>query len=670
MKSVEKRIEELRKQIRHHDRRYYALSQPEISDKEYDALLKELKELETKHSDLITLDSPTQRLTNVLQKGFKTVKHAVKMFSLDNTYSYDEIKDWDERVHKGLNSERSRRIEYVAELKIDGVSIALTYKKGILELGATRGDGETGENVTLNVRTIPAIPLKLLTDNPPQILEVRGEVYMSKKEFERLNKERKKQGEVLFANPRNAASGSLKLLDTKLTALRNLSCFIHSFGIIEGMKIESQCEFLNLAKKWSLRINPDFKLCKNLDEVFDFCKSYEDKKEKLDYQIDGIVIKVNAFKQQAILGSTLKSPRWAVAYKYPAKQATTRIINIIPQVGRTGVITPVALLSPVECGGVVIQHATLHNFDEIERLGVRVGDRVIIERAGEVIPKIIKVVDSLRTGKEKVFRIPQTCPACGGKVVKEEEEEVAYRCVNPMCPAQIEKSLIHFASRDALDIEGMGEAVVNQLVEKKKVRDFADIYQLAREDFLGLKLFKDKKADNLISAIEKSKSRPLASLIYALGIRHVGEKAAYVLAYEFKTMDKLANTSKEEIDSIYEFGSQISSSVEDFFSRPENKKLITRLKQAGLNMKEPEAGEARRFSGKAFVFTGELSDFSRSQAEKIVRDLGGTSASAVTKNTDFVVVGVNPGSKFDRAKKLGVKIIGEKEFITLIGGIK
>lgn len=667
MKSVEKRIEELRNQIRHHDWRYYALSQPEISDKEYDDLLKELKELEAKHSELITLDSPTQRLTNVLQRGFKTVKHAVKMFSLDNTYSYDEIKDWDERVHKGL--EKGAKVEYVAELKIDGVSIALTYKKGILELGATRGNGETGEDVTFNVRTIPAIPLKLLTDNPPQILEVRGEVYMPKKEFERLNKERRKQGEVLFANPRNAAAGSLKLLDTKLTALRNLSCFIHSFGIIEGMKIESQYVFLNLAKKLSLRINPNFKLCKNLDEVFDFCKSYEDKKEKLDYEMDGIVIKVNSFAQQKALGSTLKSPRWAVAYKYPAKQATTRIIRIIPQVGRTGVVTPVAELEPVECGGVVIQHATLHNFDEIERLGVRVGDRVIIERAGEVIPKIIKVVDSLRTGKEKVFRIPQTCPACGGKVVKEEEEEVAYRCVNPMCPAQIEKSLIHFASRDALDIEGMGEAVVNQLVEKKKVRDFADIYQLAREDFLGLELFKDKKADNLISAIEKSKHRPLSRFIYALGIRHVGEKAAYVLAYEFKTMDKLANASKGEIDSIYEFGSKIASSVEDFFSQPENKKLISRLKQAGLNMKEPEAREARRFSGKVFVFTGELSGFSRSQAEKIVRDLGGNSGSAVTKNTDFVVAGVNPGSKFDRAKKLGVKIIGEKEFITLIGGI-
>ena len=666
MKNVEKRIEELRDQIRHHDWRYYALSQPEISDKEYDDLLKELKELEAKHPELITLDSPTQRLTNVLQKGFKTVKHAVKMFSLDNAYSYDEIKNWDERVHKGLNSERSRRIEYVAELKIDGLSIALTYKKGILELGATRGDGETGENVTFNVRTIPAIPLKLLTDNPPQILEVRGEVYMPKQEFERLNKERKKQGENLFANPRNAASGSLKLLDTKITALRNLSCFIHSFGIIEGMKIESQYEFLNLAKKWSLRINPDFKLCKNLDEVFDFCKSYEDKKEKLDYQIDGIVIKVNAFQQQVRLGSTLKSPRWAVAYKYPAKQATTRIIKIIPQVGRTGVITPVAELEPVECGGVVIQHATLHNFDEIERLGVRVGDRVIIERAGEVIPKIIKVVDSLRTGKEKVFRIPQTCPACGGKVVKEEEEEVAYRCVNVSCPAQIEKSLIHFASRDALDIEGMGEAVVNQLVEKKKVRDSADIYALRREDFLGLELFKDKKADNLVSAIEKSKHRPLSRLIYALGIRHVGEKAAYVLAYEFKTMDKLANASKEEIDAIYEFGSQIASSVEDFFSQSENKKLITLLKQAGLNMKEPEAREARRLSGKAFVFTGELSGFSRSQAEKIVRDLGGNSGSAVTKNTDFVVVGVNPGSKFDKAKKLGVKVIAEKEFMEMI----
>lgn len=664
MKSIEKRIEELRNQIRHHDWRYYALSQPEVADKEYDNLLNELKDLENKYPDLITVDSPTQRLTNVLQKGFKTVKHAVGMFSLDNTYSYEEIREWDKRVHKGLS--RLENPEYVAELKIDGVSIALTYKKGILKLGATRGDGETGEDVTLNIKTISAIPLKLLTDNPPEILEVRGEAYMPKFEFERLNKERKKQGEDLFANPRNAASGALKLLDTRLTASRNLSCFIHSFGIIEGLAVESQFEFLNLAKRWGLRVNPDFKLCKNLDEVIGFCKSYENKRDKLDYEMDGIVIKVNSFKQQAALGATAKSPRWAIAYKYPATQATTKLLNIIAQVGRTGVITPVAELEPVECAGVVIKHATLHNFDEIERLGVRIGDRVLIERAGEVIPKVVKVIESLRTGKEKKFKIPENCPVCGGKIIKEKEEDVAYRCINIACPAQTEKSLLHFSSRGAMDIEGMGEAVIEQLVRGKIVRDFADIYFLKRDDFLSLELFKDKKADNLVAAIEKSRHQPLHRLIYGLGIRHVGEKAAYVLAQRFGRMEKLASAKKEDIDAIYEFGAKIADSLIDFFAQAENKKLISRLKQAGLNMVEPQAKLGGILNAKTLCFTGELANFSRAQAEKIARDLGASVVSSVSKNTDFVVAGVNPGSKLNKAEKLGVKVINEIKFMEMI----
>lgn len=666
MKNFEKHIEELRNQIRHHDWRYYALSEPEISDKEYDDLLKELKELEKKHPELITPDSPTQRLTNVVQVGFKTVKHAVKMFSLDNTYSYEEIRDWDKRVRKGLK--KTANPEYVAELKIDGVSVALTYKKGILELAATRGDGQTGEDVTLNIKTIAAIPLKLLADNPPEILEVRGEVYMPKEEFERLNKERKKKGEGLFANPRNAASGSLKLLDTKLTASRNLSCFIHSFGIIEGVGVESQFEFLNLAKKWGLRVNPSFKLCRNPDEVIGFCGSFKDKKEKLEYEMDGVVIKVNSFAQQEALGATLKSPRWAIAYKYPATQATTKLLNIISQVGRTGVITPVAELEPVECAGVVIKHATLHNFDEIERLGVKIGDRVIIERAGEVIPKVVKVIESVRNGREKKFKVPGNCPICDGKIIKEKEEDVAYRCVNMACPAQIKKSLLHFSSRDAMDIEGMGEAVIEQLVKKKLVRDFADTYFLKREDLLGLELFKDKKTDNLVAAIEKSKSQPLHRLIYGLGIRHVGEKAAYVLAQRFGKIEKMASAKKEDIDAIYEFGIEIADSVIDFFAQAENIKLISRLKEAGVNMIEPQVKASGALSGKTLCLTGELVDFSRTEAEKIVRNSGGNVVGAVSKNTDFVVAGANPGSKLEKAQKLGVKVIGEAEFKKMIGG--
>lgn len=663
MKDIKKRVEELRDLIRHHDWRYYALSEPEISDKEYDEFLRELKGLEEKRPELVASDSPTQRLTNVLQEGFKTVAHRVKMLSLDNTYSYDEIRGWQVRLRKGLGGQI---VDYVAEPKIDGVSISLTYKKGVLEMGATRGDGERGEDVTVNIKTIAAIPLKLLADKPPELLEVRGEIYMPKDELERLNKERQKEGSDLFANPRNAASGSLKLLDQKLVKERKLSCFIHSFGVSSGISLGTHYEFLNLAKKWGLRVSPDFKLCKTIDEVIDFCRAFEPKRGKLDYEVDGVVIKLNSFKQRAALGETLKSPRWAIAYKYPAHQATTELKDIITQVGRTGVITPVAVLSPVECAGVVIKHATLHNFDEIERLGIKIGDRVIIERAGEVIPKVVKVVTSVRSGKEKVFKIPKNCPVCQSAIVKEKADEVAFRCVNPACPAQLEKSLLHFSSRDAMDIEGLGEAAVVQLVRNKKVRDFSDIYALKKGDLLTLDLFKDKKADNLIAAIEKSKKQPLHRLIYGLGIRHVGEKAAYVLAQKFGVMDDLGRAKKEDIDAIYEFGGEIAWSLTDFFAQAENKKLIANLKRAGLNMSEPQKRKAAALSGKVFVFTGELPSFSRPQAERMVRDLGGNAAANVSSKTDFVVAGQGAGSKIAKAKKLGVKIINEKEFMEAI----
>ena len=663
MSKSEKRIKELRDLIRHHDWRYYILSDPEVSDKEYDELLKELKILEKNNPELITPDSPTQRITNVLQEGFKTVPHSRKMYSLDNTYSHDEIRDWAKRVGKGLGSKKA---EYITELKIDGVSIALTYKKGVLVLAATRGDGIRGEDVTLNIKAIASIPLKLLTENPPEVLEVRGEIYMPKSEFEKLNKERSRQNEALFANPRNAASGSLKLLDTNVVRRRNLSCFIHSFGEVEGLTLNSQYEFMNLAKQWGLRVNANVKLCRNLDEVFEFCNAFVDRREKLDYEIDGVVVKVNSFSQQEILGETSKSPRWAIAYKYPAKQATTEIINIIPQVGRTGVITPVAELNPVECSGVTIKHATLHNFDEIKRLGVKIGDRVILERAGDVIPKVVKVVVSVRSGKEKEFKVPKKCPACSSTVVKEKEEDVAYRCVNAACPAQLEKSLIHFASRSAMDIEGMGEAVVKQLVREKKVSDFAGIYSLKREDLLTLELFKDKKADNLIAAIANSKKRPLSRLIFALGIRGVGEKAAYLLAQNFGTLQSLSAAKKADIEAMHEFGPEISCSVAEFFKNPENKKLIAGLKAAQLNMADPKAKKTNLFSGKTFVFTGELLKFSRVQAKQAIRRLGGNCAGSVSKNTAFVVAGRNPGSKLDKARKLGVKIINEKEFMEMI----
>lgn len=654
---VKKEIEKLRDQIRRHDYLYYVLAQPEISDKEYDVLMKKLKTLEEAHPQFKTNDSPTVRISGGILKGFKTVRHKKKMVSLDNTYSFQELEDWDERVHKGLGREP---VDYVVELKIDGVSANITYEKGRLSIGATRGDGETGEDITENIKTIRAVPLSLYDRDIPDFIEVRGEVYMERKDFEILNREREKAGEVIFANPRNAASGSLKLLDTTLVAKRRLNFFAHSLGEYKGLDIKSHWEFLRQLKEWGIRTSPNSKLCKSLDEVIDYCRNWQEKREKLTHDIDGMVVKVNSIDQQKKLGFTLKSPRWAVAYKFPGRQATTEVLDIKVNVGRTGVITPIAELKPVECGGVIIRHATLHNFDEIKRLNIRKGDRVLIERAGEVIPKVVKVVKSL--GKVS-FSVPKACPVCKGRVVKEKEEDVAYRCINPSCPAQLERGLIHFASRGAMDIQGMGESAVAQLVKKGLVNDFADIYFLKKEDFLKLELFKDKKTENLLVAIEKSKQQPLSRLIYGLGIRHVGEKAAYVLAQRFKTLDNLIKANFKDFDAIYEIGFVMAESIVEFFKQDTIRNLIKKLKEAGLNVQEKIISTQKSpLTGKTVVFTGELKGFSRRQAEDIVRQYGGNASSSVSKNTDFVVVGENPGSKYSQAKKLGVKIISEEEF--------
>jgi len=661
---IKNQIERLREEIRHHDYMYYALNQPEISDKEYDDLVKRLKELEERYPEFITSDSPTQRVSGIILKEFKTTRHKQKMFSLDNTYSFEELREWDERVHKGLSGER---VEYVCELKIDGVSSNLTYKNGLFIIGATRGDGQIGEDVTVNLKTIKAIPLRLIGKDIPEFIEIRGEVYMERADFEELNKEREGSGDVLFANPRNAAAGSLKLLNSSIVAKRHLNFFAHSLGEYKGEIFKSHWEFLERIKNYGMRINPNRRLCKDLSEVFDFCREWQERKEKLIYEIDGVVIKVNSLSQQKALGFTLKSPRWAVAYKFPAKQATTRLKDIVVQVGRTGVLTPVAELEPVECGGVTISRATLHNFDEIERLGVRIGDRIVLERAGEVIPKIVKVVETVRTGKERPFKTPLKCPVCGSEVVKEKAEEVAHRCINVSCPAQIERGLIHFASKSAMDIEGMGESVVKQLVKNTPVKDFADIYSLKKEALLKLELFADKKAENLLVAIENSKRRPLSRLLYALGIRHVGEKAAYVLAKRFKSLDNLMEAKKSDLDSIYEVGEVMAESIVEFFKNEKTKMLIDKLKEAGLNMKEEVLRIKKTpLTGKTVVFTGELKEFSRTEAERIVRESGGNVSSSVSKNTDFVVAGENPGSKYQKAKKLGIKIIGEKEFKEMI----
>lgn len=660
--NIKKKIESLRKQIRHHDYLYYVLSQPQISDKEYDDLMRELKELEDKYPQYKSDDSPTVRVGGVVLEGFKTVRHKQKMLSLDNAYSVKELRDWDERVRKGLG--KDEEIEYVVELKIDGVSANLTYEKGRLVIGATRGDGEAGEDVTLNIKTIRSIPLVLLGKDIPDLIEIRGEVYMEKRDFEAINKEKEKSGEPLFANPRNAASGSLKLLDTAVVAKRKLKFFAHSLGERTGIYFDTHWQFFGKLKGWGVPVNSESRLFGKLQDIISYYNEWQEKRDRLTYEIDGMVIKVNSLSQQQRLGFTLKSPRWAVAYKFTARQATTDVLDIKVNVGRTGVITPTAELKAVECAGVVIRHATLHNFDEIKRLGIKIGDRVLIERAGDVIPKVVKVV---KAKGRKEFPIPKSCPACSGKVVKEKEEDVAYYCINPSCPAQLERGLLHFASRIAMDIEGMGESVVSQLVNLKLVSNFADIYRLTEKDLSRLELFKEKKIKNLLSSIGNSKNRPLSRLIFALGIRHIGEKGAYVLAKNFRTMDSLMKAKLEDFDKIYEVGPVMAQSVVDYFSQNYTKKLIEDLRRAGVKFKEEILeGKHTVLTGKTIVFTGELKDFTRKQAEDLARAAGANPSLSVSENTDFVVAGENPGSKFDKAKKLGVKIIDEVKFREMI----
>jgi DNA ligase (NAD+) len=656
--SIKKTIEALRQKLRHHDYAYYILSEPEISDKEYDALLDELKGLEERYPEYKSGDSPTMRVGGGIQEGFKTVAHMQKMLSLDNTYSVQELGEWEERVRKGVAQDE--KIEYVVELKIDGVSANLTYERGRLKVAATRGDGETGEDVTVNIKTIRAVPLVFLGSNIPERIEIRGEVYMERRDFQAYNRERERQDEPLFANPRNAASGSLKLLDSSLVAERKLNFFAHSLGAYKGLSLTTQWDYFEQLKKWGVRVSPHAKLCKSLKEAVGYCSYWQEKRDTLSFEVDGIVIKVNSLAQQRSLATTHKSPRWAVAYKFPARQATTEVVKININVGRTGVITPAAELKPVECSGVVIRHATLHNFDEIKRLNIREGDRVLIERAGDVIPKVLKVIES--RGK-KPFLIPARCPVCAGKVIKEKEEDVAYRCINPSCPAQLERGLLHFASRQAMDIEGLGEAVVAQLVNLKLVHTFSDIYALTAKELAKLDLFKEKKIDNLLESIRRSKEKPLSRLIYALGIRHIGEKAAYVLAKHFRSIETLLAATREDFDALPEIGPIIAESVVRYFSLPQTRKLIKELREAELCFRE-EAREAAvtALTGKTLVFTGELEKLGRSQAEELARIAGGNVSSNVSKATDFVVAGKSPGSKYNKAKELGVKIIREKEF--------
>lgn len=655
-KEAKKRIEELRNQIRHHDHKYYVEDNPEISDYEYDQLVKELEGLEEQFPDLITPDSPTQRVSGEAVKEFPSVEHRAVMLSLDNTYSFDELKEFHKRVLKKITD-----CKYVVEPKIDGLGVALVYEGGSFTRGATRGDGRIGEDVTFNLKTIRSIPLRTGDERFINI-EVRGEVYMPLKGFREMNKKREEKGETIFANPRNAAAGSIRQLDPKIPASRPLDIFIYSLSFIAGIGFFTHWESLMALKEAGFKINPLAKLCKSLDEVIEYCTELEEKRDELGYEIDGTVVKVNELEHQRELGETTKHPRWAISYKFKARQATTKLKAIKVQVGRTGALTPVALLDPVEVGGVIISRATLHNEDEIKKKDLRVGDVVLIERSGDVIPQVVKPIVEKRTGNEKRFKMPNRCPVCDGEVVRPEGEAVA-RCQNLMCPAQLKRRIGHFASRYAMDIEHLGRETIDKLLDAELVKGLEDLYALDKKSIMKLEGFEEKSADNLLEAIEKSKTQDLSRLIHALGIRHVGQYAAQLLASHFGSLDNLAKTRLEELENIKGIGKETAESIVGFFADKECQKLIKTLKERGVN---PVVKGKGPLEGKQFVFTGSLEGLSRDEASDLVMNKGGIVSSSVSKNTDFVVAGEKPGSKFEKAKKLGLNIIDEEEFRRIV----
>jgi DNA ligase (NAD+) len=663
-----KQIEKLREDLRKHEYLYYVLDEPEISDVKFDRMMEELQQLESANPELVTPDSPTQRVGGAPRKGVETRQHSPAMMSLDNTYSMEELDEFDRRVRELASR---GRIDYVTEQKFDGLSISLVYAGGVLARGVTRGDGTTGEDVTANVRSIRSIPLRvdgaeLKKLRMPPDFEVRGEIIMPLRAFEDLNQRQQEQSGKIFANPRSAAAGSVRVLDPEITRTRRLD--FYAYLLLAGGRVPTRLhsESLESLRKLRFRVSPDWRLCHSLDEVKKFIDSWEGKREKLPYEIDGIVIKVNEIGAQQELGFTSKAPRWAVAYKYPARQETTVVNDVNFQVGRTGTLTPVAMLEPVQVGGVTVSRSTLHNMDEIERLGLRIGDTVIVERAGDVIPHVIKVVKEGNPRREIV--IPGQCPECGGKIHKD-PEEVAYRCVNASCPAKRRESLLHFAGRHAMNIDGLGEKIVDQLVNKGLVKDFADLYELKLEDVAALERMAEKSAQNLIEEIKASKNNSLARLIYALGMRFVGERTGQLLADHFSSLPKLAKAGVEELVEVPEVGPKVAQSIADFFSEPANQKLIERLKDEGLRMTEKrQAPEDMSLAGKTFVFTGALARRSRDEGGAEVMRHGGKVSASVSKLTDYVVVGADPGSKHDKARALGVTILNEDDFEKLLAG--
>ncbi|AFK87557.1 MULTISPECIES: NAD-dependent DNA ligase LigA [Thermoanaerobacterium] len=656
--TVEDRIKELRDKLNHHNYMYYVLDKPEISDYEYDMMMRELIELEEKYPQFKTPDSPTQRVGGEPLKEFEPFTHVVPMQSLANAFSEGELRDFDRRVKASVGD-----VEYVVELKIDGLSVELIYENGFFTVGSTRGDGIIGENVTNNLKTIRSIPLRLKDDLN---LIVRGEVFMPKASFEKLNEERELNGESFFANPRNAAAGSLRQLNPKITAKRDLDIFVFNLQRIDGIKLQTHAEALEFLKYQGFKVSPHIKVCKNIDEVIEDINYIRDIRDSLPYETDGAVVKVNDLSKREILGSTAKDPRWAIAFKYPAERQKTKVKDIVVQVGRTGALTPTAILEPVKIAGSIVSRATLHNEDYIKEKDIRIGDTVIIQKAGEIIPEVVSVVVEERDGSEKFFIMPEVCPECGAATVRLPGESVT-KCTGLNCPAKLKRGIIHFASKDAMDIDGLGPAVIGQLLDNHLIHNISDLYYLKYDDLLKLDRMGDKSAKNLINAIEESKGRDLDRLIFGLGIDLIGSKAAGILASHFKTMESLEKATFEELTEIEEIGPKMADSVVAFFKEKQNLNIIDRLKAAGVNMRKKDAINVNDdFEGLTFVLTGTLEKYTRDEAKKLIEERGGKVTGSVSKKTDYVVVGIDPGSKLSKAQELGIKILNEEEFENML----
>ncbi|MBU4445437.1 NAD-dependent DNA ligase LigA [bacterium] len=665
MDLFKQKIEKLRRKINEANYNYYILDNPTISDAEYDSSMRELQQLEESSPQYKTADSPTQRVGASPLTKFNTVTHRIPLLSLDNAMDEAEVIEFVSRVHKALPGEQ---VEFVAEPKIDGLAVELVYENGIFVSGSTRGDGITGEDITQNLKTIRSIPLQLRSNQHPipSLLEVRGEVYMDRNDFERLNEQQLAEGKPAFANPRNSAAGSLRQLDSRITATRTLSIFCYAPGSCEGFSFETHIEFLQTLPLWGFRINPLIKLCKTTDELIDYYRSIETKRDTISYDIDGVVFKVNSIGQQQTLGIKSRSPRWAIAGKFKAKQEITQILNIEASVGRTGAITPVAHLQPVQIGGVTVSNATLHNQDEIDRKDIRVGDWVVIQRAGDVIPQVVKVITERRNGAEKPYRIPAECPVCGSHIIRP-EGEAKHRCQNMNCPAQIKGRIQHFVSKRAMNIDGLGDRLIEQMVDSGLIHSVADIYFLKKDDLAALERMADKSAQNVINAIDASRETTLARFIYALGIPNVGEHMGKVMEREFKDLETLIAADYERLEAVEGIGPIVARAIRDFFDEENNQQTVNRLLEGGVSIAKSKTGtQDERFAGKTFVFTGTLTQFTRDEAKEIVEKKGGKASSSVSNKTDYVVVGENPGSKATKAKKLGVTIINEEEFLDFV----